>query len=78
MNKQSAHLEWDQWRGGLWLGQRFEELLVRLLVFKTRSRSGLHGLLLALREDELLCVARPGAGTAVAHTHHDGQLTENN
>ena len=31
------YLEWDQWRGGLRLGERFEEFLVRFLVFKTRS-----------------------------------------
>ena len=72
--KQSVYLERDQRRGGLRLGERLEELLVGVLVLEARSLPGLHGLLLTLREDKFLSVARPGAGTAVADPHHDGEL----
>ena len=74
MIKQSVYLERDQRRGGLRLGERLEELLVGILVLEARSLPGLHGLLLTLREDKFLGVARPGAGTAVADPHHDGEL----
>ena len=74
MNKQSAYLEWDQWWCGLWLGERFEEFLVGFLVFEAGSLAGLQSLLLTFREDKLGCVAWPGAGTAVADPHHDGEL----
>ena len=74
MIKQSIYPERDQRRGGLRLGERLEELLVGILVLEARSLPGLHGLLLTLREDKFLGVAWPGAGTAVADPHHDGEL----